>query len=251
MNKDKHNFYVEVAGDVGVNASVIFSNIAYNISQNIFNGSNLKDGKYWTYDSVTKILEKYPYMTISQIRTSIKRLLESKYIVIGNYNNAKYDKTKWYALTAKGEEYLEKAALSLICHQSQIDLSPVANAFVTSSKPIPNKDTNKETNINNSCASEMHEPIKSKEKKKDLAEEYAFEEFWKYYPRNEGKKTARAKFILVFRNTAPGKRDELQDRIGSGLVAHMEIYKKEKGEDFTFFPHATSWLNQERWEDYL
>ena len=103
------------------------------------------------------------------------------------------------------------------------------------------------TSINNTINKTPTVPLGDKT---DLLEKYDFDGFWKMYPRNEGKKTAKAKFLTIIKNTAESKRLDLLEKICEGLYLNMEKYKKEKGNDFTFFPHATSWLNQERWNDY-
>jgi hypothetical protein len=55
----------------------------------------------WTYNTISKIAEIFPYMTEREVRLSIQRLEEHGYIIVSSFNKFKFDKTKWYALTEK------------------------------------------------------------------------------------------------------------------------------------------------------
>jgi predicted transcriptional regulator len=67
-----------------------------------------------------------------------------------------------------------------------------------------------------------------------------FEKFWEQYPRKVGKKKAEQVFIKL------NPDEELLDTI---LVA-LEKHKAQKSwQDTQYIPHATTWLNQERWND--
>ena len=71
--------------------------------------------------------------------------------------------------------------------------------------------------------------------------EDVFEQFWKCYPRKEGKQKAKSAFAKV-------------DVDISTLLAALEQHKKSaqwlknNGE---FIPHASTWLNGKRWEDQM
>jgi hypothetical protein len=68
-----------------------------------------------------------------------------------------------------------------------------------------------------------------------------FEEFWKAYPRNEGKQKARAAFEKV---------DVDLEVLLEALEQHKRSaqWTKNGGE---FIPHASTWLNGRRWEDQM
>ncbi len=98
-----------------------------------------------------------------------------------------------------------------------------------------------------------------------------FEEFWTWYPLKKGKAKARALFMKI---TAQGgySTRTLDKDSGAYLELHLEAIPDEiieaakafyktfprKGGtdsstyytlDTTYCPHATTWLNQGRWED--
>nr|WP_321506505.1 hypothetical protein [uncultured Celeribacter sp.] len=55
----RHSFDPEIAGRVGLNAAVIFQNIAFWIEKNQANRHNLRDGRYWTYNSISAFGELF------------------------------------------------------------------------------------------------------------------------------------------------------------------------------------------------
>lgn len=77
--------------------------------------------------------------------------------------------------------------------------------------------------------------------------EKEFEDFWSVKPRRDGanpKKLARSKFLsLVARGTDPQK-------IISAAKSWAEYERKEKKEGTAFVAMASTWLNQERFNDY-
>ena len=97
------SFDSEVAKEVGVNAAVLFYNIAWWVEKNEANKANFHDGDYWTYNSMKAYTEMFPFMSKRQIEKAISDLKSLGYIKTGNYNAAAYDRTLWYALTDKGK----------------------------------------------------------------------------------------------------------------------------------------------------
>jgi DNA-binding PadR family transcriptional regulator len=103
----KHYFRVEVAKEVGINAAVIYENIAYWIKHNAKTGKNEKDGKHWMYSTQKELSEQFDYLSLKQVRTALDKLESAGYIIKGNYNRHGYDRTTWYALTDKAAVELE------------------------------------------------------------------------------------------------------------------------------------------------
>lgn len=97
---------VEVAKECGVNAAVLFTDIARKVEHNRESEMNLHDGRYWTFDSMKALSEQFPYFTERQVKTALKKLEDSGLIMTGNYNKTPFDRTKWYALTEKGYSVL-------------------------------------------------------------------------------------------------------------------------------------------------
>lgn len=139
-----NTFDTEVAVDVGINAAVIYQNIQYWCEKNRANGQNEEDGLYWTYNSIKAFCEQFPYLTEKQIRVALGILEEKGYIRSGNFNRAGYDRTKWYADLRAGKG-------RCICPGGQMDLPCGANGIALEGKPIPNinTDINTDNNIYN------------------------------------------------------------------------------------------------------
>lgn len=104
----KHYFEVEVAAEVGINAAVVFENIAFWIMHNEKQGKNKRDGVHWMYATQKDIAAQFDYLTLKQVRTALERLQESGYLRTGVYNRHGYDKTLWYSLAEKGEAIKRK-----------------------------------------------------------------------------------------------------------------------------------------------
>lgn len=85
----------ELAVEIGLNESIVLMQISFWIGQS----NNLRDGCYWTYQSLRQMREKaFPYWSIETIRRTIESLSKKGYIRIGNYNKIESDKTQWFTL---------------------------------------------------------------------------------------------------------------------------------------------------------
>ena len=69
-----------------------------------------------------------------------------------------------------------------------------------------------------------------------------FDQFWKFYPRKVAKRSAQLSFNRL-------TKQEQSDAV-EAIEQHV-AYWKLKGTEMDFICHATTWLNQGRWEDIL
>ncbi|RLA38453.1 MAG: hypothetical protein DRR06_20770 [Gammaproteobacteria bacterium] len=69
------------------------------------------------------------------------------------------------------------------------------------------------------------------------------DEFYKRYPRKAGKQAA----ITAWRKLNPN--DALIDKIHADLIARVQQGAWCTGQGKSFIPHASTYLNQQRWED--
>lgn len=84
---------------------------------------------------------------------------------------------------------------------------------------------------------------KATRSEKDAAAKAAdddFAEFWDFYPRRTVRSTAEKSYFRARKSGAT--HCEIMD----GLEAHLPGWK---GKKIQFVPHASTWLNQRRWED--
>lgn len=72
-------------------------------------------------------------------------------------------------------------------------------------------------------------------------DEQTFLEFWRLYPRKTNKKEAKTAYV---------KQLAITD--SETLQTTVENFRADsEGEDKQFIPYPSTWLNQERWRDYL
>ena len=207
-------FDIDVAKQVGIIAAILFQNIAYWCQHSKANEKNFYDGRYWTYNTNKAFCELFPYLSSKMIRTALQKLTDAGLVVTGNYNKMAYDRTIWYALSEKGESIFLKG---------QFHLPLGANGFAANGEPIPNINSNKNSNIN--------------------TEEYMvrFDRFWAVYPIRVKKNVAQTSWLKL----AP------DDALTDTIVADVERRVKDEwiGENAKYVPHPTTYLNQRRWED--
>ena len=104
MNYKYLSFRTDIAEDVGTNAATIFQYLLFWINKNEKDHRNNHDGKYWTYNTQSQILEELQFLTRDKLQYALKKLVDKGYIIKGRYNKNPYDRTTWYALGSKGLE---------------------------------------------------------------------------------------------------------------------------------------------------
>lgn len=140
----RHSFDPKIAAIVQVNAAVIYQNITFWVEKNEANGRNLRQGRYWTYNSVSAFAVLFPYLTEKQIRTALKKLLDAGLLLKGHFSDDKYDRTSWYALgeTISPEGQLDVTNAAADRFSSESDMSAqkgksIRNRYKPDSKPYP------------------------------------------------------------------------------------------------------------------
>jgi hypothetical protein len=94
----------ELAVAIGLNEAIVLQQIHYWTEINKKASRNLHDGYYWTYNSIKKWQEQFPFWSEKTIRNILERLESEKnksgekLIITGNYNKLKIDRTKWYRI---------------------------------------------------------------------------------------------------------------------------------------------------------
>jgi len=131
-----YHFDIDIAVEHSVYEAILIQNLAFWIKKNKANGVNFHDGHYWTYNSIVAYQELFPFWSVDQIRSIIKKLESKGIILIGNYNKKAFDQTKWYTIIC-----------SEIKKKYQIDLVEFPNAIGENPKPIPDIKPDTKTNI--------------------------------------------------------------------------------------------------------
>ena len=142
----EYSFNTEHAERYGVSEAIVIRNLLYWISKNKANNKNEFDGYTYTYNSVKAFTTLFPFWSERQIGRILKSLEEQNVIKIGNFNKAKYDRTKWYAFVDYNSIHQ-----MVKCNKpkGKKDLTKTNIAITEKVQPIPNtKTTNINTNKN-------------------------------------------------------------------------------------------------------
>ena len=110
-------------------------NLLFWLARNKANGSNIHDGKVWTYNSASAFAELFPFWKERKIARILVSLEEQGAIESGCYNKAGYDRKKWYSSPLL--EPFVKTDLS-ISQNCPMHLSEMTDALVNNDRPIAN-----------------------------------------------------------------------------------------------------------------
>lgn len=136
----EHHFNCEIAQKYGIAEAIILNHFEYWIEKNKANEKNFFEDTYWTFNSVKAFKEIFPYLTEKKIASALANLKGEGLIKTGNFNENKYDRTLWYAITEKGFSILQNGGM---------EKPEKENRNSQNVKPIPNNNTNKiPNNIN-------------------------------------------------------------------------------------------------------
>lgn len=134
-----------LAGLVGLNESIILQQLHYWLGKS----PKRIDGLDWIYNTYDDWQKQFPFWSISTIRRTITTLETMGIILTGNYNQRKFDKTKWYSLDYEKLENLEKGkGVNSACVQNeQTSCSDWTEELFNLNTPIPETTTEITTDI--------------------------------------------------------------------------------------------------------
>jgi len=82
----------ELLGDL--DEAIILQQIHYWLVKNM----NIKDGYSWIYNSVKDWNKQFKWLSEPTLKRKFKSLEDKGLLITGNYNKAKFDRTKWYRI---------------------------------------------------------------------------------------------------------------------------------------------------------
>lgn len=152
-----HSFNTSIASQSSTDVAIFIHSIAYWVEFNYSHGQNYNDGRYWTYNTKESLLKFFPYWTYEQLKTIIKKAINSGFILTGNFNKKGWDRTIWYTLSDKALEHYttihaREAPASTIVAIPTMHCGNLTNALLRSHHTIPvtkpvTKPDNKKTGI--------------------------------------------------------------------------------------------------------
>lgn len=153
-----------LACEIGHNESMILLQLDFWISIS----NNYYDGRFWTYQSVRDMKKKaFPFWSIATINRTIGKLLAKEYVIEGNYNKHKYDKTRWFALNSDKLSELQSIAIRKLQTQlghdaAQNDTRPAQNDTTIPENPTENTTENNKPLCDFSKKQKKHDNQKKK-----------------------------------------------------------------------------------------
>lgn len=130
INMDHFSFNAGYAIKYGVEEAIMIENLSYWIEKNAANNRHFHDGRFWTYNTAEAFTRLFPFWSAPQIRRIMKSLEEKGVIIVGEFNDSSYDRTKWYAFTDSFEQNRE------------LDLTKSSTRSNGNERPIPSNYTN-------------------------------------------------------------------------------------------------------------
>ena len=220
-----HSFYLEDAKKHGVEKATLLYNIKFWLDHNKTNGKNYHDGAYWTYNSAESFAKQFPYMNAKKISRLLKELEKDGALLVGNYNKAGYDRTKWYSTPCYSSFPKYEKCISQKC---EMDFSNMSNAFLKNGQPIPDSKPDSKPVINTDTNGVSG----------DNAIPPSFEDFWQLYDRKIGKKKCESKWAKISNSD--------KELIMATLPAYLASIK-----DKQYQKHPITYLNNESWHDEI
>ncbi|MDO5646339.1 hypothetical protein [Paracoccus sp. (in: a-proteobacteria)] len=220
----RHSFDPQVAVQVGLNAAVIYQNICFWVEKNEANGHNFRDGRYWTYNSVSAFAKLFPYFSPKQVRVAIDKLIEAGLIVKGNYAGDKYDRTAWYALN------------SPICPQGQMDSPHKADGCA-----IRDKLSAPEGKCNRNSYNPDEKPYPPCADAQGL--DAGFQKIWEAYPQDRLRKREECR-VLIAQVLSEAPADDLAVAARSYAVESAEFTRSKVS-------FIDNWLRDGKWRRHV
>ena len=210
----------KLAKEIGLNEAIVLQQIHYWLNKR----AHLKDGKYWTYGSIaTWQRDQFFFWSVVTVKRVFASLEKQNLLIVGNYNKAGFDKTKWYSVNY---EELERVS-------QRLGQNDPTNGSKWTDGVYQNDPTNTLDLPETSSDTKKSSPTASVDSD--------FEKLWKLYPNKKGnKETALKAYKKALKGGTTNK--QIQD----GIVA----YKKHLAENDWLKPaFGSTWFFNCRWND--
>jgi hypothetical protein len=216
----EHYFNTDVAKDCGIEEAILLHNFHFWLSKNAANEKHFHDGLYWFYNSKKAFVDLFPYMNETKIFRSIKNLEERGFVVKGNYNTDKWDRTNWYAITKFGLTYLQTKGYPIsgfyaLFQNDTFDSGKMNDAELQSEQSILINNTYTNTYTNKK---DKEESLSKKET------DSLFEECWIAYQRKGSKKKSKEQWNKL--------SNEEMSFVPSHIKAYTESRERQYRKDF-------------------
>ena len=94
----------KLATEIGLNEAIVLQQMHYWLKKSNHN----YDGRRWIYNSFPEWQKHFPFWSVMTIKRAIYSLEKQNLLYVGNYNKAKFDKTKWYSINYETLEGMKR-----------------------------------------------------------------------------------------------------------------------------------------------
>ncbi|MEV5924480.1 DnaD domain protein [Micrococcus luteus] len=140
----------KLATEIGLNEAIVLQQMHYWINKS----NHIHDNKRWIYNSYKEWEQHFPFWSNATIRRTISSLEKQELVLVGNYNKAGFDKTKWYSINYSTLEGVSKR----VAQNEQTSCSKRANA-VAQNEQTNTRDYTENTSDSRHTQSNIYEYI--------------------------------------------------------------------------------------------
>ncbi len=106
-----------------LNEAVFVQQLHYWLENKKQAGKNFFDGRYWVYNSVEEWLKQFPWLSSATLRRTIDSLVNKGFVIRGNFNRQKLDRTIWYTINYEKIMEIDKKAKEQKDEEARIALN--------------------------------------------------------------------------------------------------------------------------------
>lgn len=245
MNDFYSSFMDKEAIKYGINEAIVIDKIRHWIIYARANNKNLREGRYWVYNSIPSWKEIFPWWSEDTIKRTLKSLREQNIVLTGNYNKMDGDKTLWYTLSDDAFYHNKVDNVIASSPDGWVQNAPMGRCKMP--RPLPlQSTTNNPTTILEIDKSEVDTGAaivldaqlarEIKKAKAARAKQYPaeFVDFYAIWPGSFGKDKVFAAWTAAIQSGAKPLE----------LVSAAKYYAKDKGK---YMGSPINWLNDDRW----
>ncbi|MCG1085226.1 conserved phage C-terminal domain-containing protein [Staphylococcus epidermidis] len=93
-----------LASEIGLNEAIVLQQMHYWLKKS----NHDYDGRRWIYNSFPEWQKHFPFWSVMTIKRAVYSLEKQNLLYVGNYNKAKFDKTKWYSINYEKLEGMKR-----------------------------------------------------------------------------------------------------------------------------------------------
>ncbi|MDR6999693.1 DnaD domain protein [Neobacillus niacini] len=94
-----------LANRIGLNEAIVLQQLHYWVNKS----THIIEGRKWIYNTYNDWQEQFSFWSLSTIKRVFRSLADQGFLLSGNWNKSKMDKTKWYTIDYERLEALELA----------------------------------------------------------------------------------------------------------------------------------------------